>query len=413
VIEAVVDQAAAVPGEGEGQDLLRALQAAMGHPVQAQILAELADEGRQSAAGLASRIGVPVRSVRHQLSRLAAQGLIEVSASHSRRGALEKLYDICATPTLGVVEHERMRPEEARRITTEVFRRVAVDVTRALGAGSFGRDDSCEIRLGTELDEQGWDEIAKTMRRAYEEVEEAKERASRRLRQGEARLGISVLFWFERPSPVDPGWKPSGHLPPAGRRTAELPDGDDTPREAPPATLVAAMGHPARAKILSALSSTHPLGVAQIAELIREPRRRVRYHLDRLVADGLVERLRSEGRTRWRYVVAVVPVLGQGDFDGLTPAESLRIGTEIFRSIAIDTAIAISTGVFYERPDFCETRVPIVADAEGWEEVLAISVAAYRRVDVARAEAAERLASSGAKPITATAAILWFELPRS
>lgn len=394
-----------------------ALRAAMGHPVQAQILAELADAGDQSAAEIAGRIGVPVRSVRHQLSRLAARGLIEVSASRSRRGALEKLYDIRAAPAFEKEAHERMRPEESRRIAIETFRRVVVDVTRALVAGGFDWKDSSLIRLGTEVDEEGWAEIARTIRRAYDEIEEAGERAALRLRRGEEepRRGISVLLWFERPNPDDPDWESSQHPPPWARRTAMLPDPAatlDGPQGAPTSRLAAAMGHPVRARILFALSDTHPLGVAQVAERIREPPRRVRYHLGRLVADGLVEHLRSEDRTPGRYALLRIPILESGDLARLTSAETRRIATEIFRRIAVDAARAISSGTFYARSDFCETRVPLVADAEGWAEVQAISLAAFGRVETASAAATARLAESGALPIATTVAILWFELPR-
>ena len=389
----------------------------MTHPIKAQILAELGGEESQSAAEVAKRIGAPVRSVRHQLSRLAADGLVELSSSRGRRGALEKLYRNCAVVQLKSADFEEMSPEDSRRVITETFRRIILDVTRALVASTFDWNDSCEIRIGAEVDEEGWTEIAEIAQRTCEEVEAARERTAGRLKLGNEapKLATSVLLWFERPRLGDPEWIPSASGSFSGRRLGVLPehrgDGLEGQTHLSITALAEAMGHPVRAKILFALSDTHPLGVAQIAERIHEPKRKVRYHVGRLLADGLVERLSSAGRTRTRYSLLVIPFLGKADVEQLTDGEARRIWTEVFRRIVIDVAGAISSGTFYRRPDFYEVRQPVMVDEAGWTEIQAISSSAYERIEAACAVAAERLAASGSEPIAATAAILWFELP--
>lgn len=405
------------PGKSTPDPYAGALLAAMTHPIKAQILAELGSEESQSAAEVAERIDAPVRSVRHQLSRLAADGLVEMIASRGRRGALEKLYRVRVMVQLETADFEVMSAEDSRRVTIETFRRIVFDVTRALVAGTFDWNDSCEIRIGAEVDEEGWTEIAGITRLAYEEVEAARSRAAGRLERskGDPKRGTSVLLWFERPTVGDPEWTPSTAGSLFGRRLGVLPEHRDDRQGGSTSlsitALAKAMGHPVRAKILSALSDTHPLGVGQIAGRIHEPKRRVRYHVGRLMADGLIEQLRSSGRTRTRYALLVIPFLGKDELEQLTDGEARRIWTEIFRGIVIDVAGAISSGTFYRRPDFYEVRQPLVVDAEGWEEVQAISSSAYEKIESAHAAAAGRLAVSGAEPIAATAAILWFEVP--
>src|ERR1700743_3548656 len=112
-----------------------ALRAAMTHPIRAQILAELGGEESQSAAEVAARIDVPVRSVRHQLSRLAADGLVEMSASRGRRGALEKLYRVRGKLHLESDDFERMSPEDSRRGAIEALLSALPIATPRLDAG--------------------------------------------------------------------------------------------------------------------------------------------------------------------------------------------------------------------------------------------------------------------------------------
>lgn len=388
----------------------------MGHPIKAPILVELGGSDPLSAAEVAARTGMPVRSVRHQMSRLAVDGLIGMSASRERRGALEKLYELRVRTFLDTDDFEQMTPDASRRAVTEVFRRIVADVTRVLDAGSFDWNESCEVRIGAEVDEEGWIAITGIVRGAYEKVEEAGARAARRIARSEEdpKLGISVLLWFERPWAGDPAWvsAAAGYLP--GRRFAALgiPPGEERrpATSGPIAALAAAMGHSVRAKILFALSDTHPLAVARIADRIGEAPRKIRYHLGRLLDDGLVERL--EGRGPVRYSLLVIPLLEAEDLARLGSDDRRRVWTEAFRRIVIDAAGAISAGSFYRRPDFWQSRVPMTVDAEGWAEIEAISVRAFEAIEAAHVEAGTRLTASGTRPTAATAAILWVELPR-
>lgn len=388
----------------------------MAHPIRGRILSLLADEEGQSAADLAEGLSLPVRSVRHQLSRLAEDGLLEVIGSRERRGAREKFYEVRVTPILETADFETMTPQIRRLATAESFRPMVRDIEQALEAGSFFWNDSTQARIGAEVDEEGWRVVAATMGAAYKEIEEVAERAAYRMEAsggaGRTKQALFGLLWFERPRPVDPGWDPpTADLLPARQMLMSGAAVGGKGRDGHIRSLARAMAHPIRFSILAVLSDTHPLSIAQVAERTGQSRRRARYHLGRLIGDGLVQEIRGRGRGRNRYTLRMLPILWTEELEGLGPEESNRIAAEIFRRILIDVAGAISAGTFSRRTDFCQIRMPVAVDDEGWDEIQALSVDLLGRVEAAHGEAADRLRETGEEPIAATAAIVWVELP--
>ena len=280
----------------------------MAHPVRCAVFILLAEEDGQSAAEIAARLSLPVRSVRHQLSKLAEDGLVEVISSREKRGALEKFYEVRVTPILETADVEAMTPQMRRLATAETFRAVVRDLESALAAGSFSWNHSTQARLAAAVDEEGWREVSAIMGNAFADIRQAAEGASLRMdssaHAGRPKRGVSVLQWFERPHLVDPGW-------------------------------------------------------------------------------------------------------------GATAADRLSDQTAagIFRQILSDVAGAISAGTFSRRADFCQIRMPIAVDQEGWDEIQGLSVRLRHEVEAAHVEAAGRLRAGGEPPIPATATVVWVELP--
>jgi DNA-binding transcriptional ArsR family regulator len=388
----------------------------MAHPVKARIMATLTQEEGQSAAELAERLSIPVRSVRYQLTKLAEDGLVEVIGSREKRGAREKFYEVRVTPRLEASDYEAMTPEIRRLASAESFRPMVIDLERAIEAGSFTWNDSSLVRIGAEVDEVGWGAIAAMVERTVVEIERAAERAALRIDGpgdvGRLRHSLSGLLWFGRPQVEDPDWDPTAHgLLPARQLLMAGTTADGEDRRASIGPLAAAMAHPVKMKILSALSDTHPLEVGQIAKRIRESDRRTRYHLARLVREELVQEFSAGEGGRKRYALRVLPVLWTEDLDKLGPEETGQIATEIFRRILFDVAAAITAGTFHRRTNFWQVRLPITADDQGWDEIQALSVGLLKEIEAAHAAAAARLRETGEDPIAATAAIVWVELP--
>jgi DNA-binding transcriptional ArsR family regulator len=375
------------------------LRATALHPTRLQILVELARAASLSAAQISARTGVPVRSVRHQISRLASEGLVEVTSSRGRRGAIEKFYELRVSPTLDSADYQVMRSDDARRMTLEVFRYIMTDATRAVAGGGFEPDGGYEVRFGLELDDEGWAEGARITGRAFEEITLERERAAARLKdrpEEDRRNAVSVLIWFE---------KPRADRPSSGRPLRVAPTGS-----ASPGTLAEAMGHPIRAQMLFVLAENPPLGVAQIAERVRRPASTVRHHLDRLLRDGLVEKLPGAARRR-TYVPCVNPLLDDEALKRLSSTQARDVRTEILRRLVIDVSASIATGTIYRRPDFVETHIPLAVDAEGWANLGAITKRAIGEIEAVQREASMRLARRNEAPISATVVALWFELP--
>jgi DNA-binding transcriptional ArsR family regulator len=175
--------------------------------------------------------------------------------------------------------------------------------------------------------------------------------------------------------------------------------------------LAAAMGHPVKAGILSALADGYPLRVDQIARRIRIGSGRVRYHSARLVQEGLIQELGGSRRGQKLYALVIIPILWPKDLDSLGAEETDKVFAEVFRRILIDVAGAISAGTFYRRPDFCQIRLPLAVDQEGWDEIQDLHIGLFEEVDSAHMEALARLKGGREVPISATAGIVWVELP--
>lgn len=179
-------------------------------------------------------------------------------------------------------------------------------------------------------------------------------------------------------------------------------------------SLADAMGHPVRSKILFAIADKPGATIRKISERVSESPRRVRYHLEKLVEEGLVlvdEESFGPATIERRYRAARPPVIDSEAIDLLRVDQWRKLDLEILKAVFADARAAITAGTFGEREGHCNVRWWAEVDQEGWEELAQIHQRAYEEVSSAIAKAKARIATGGKPAMAVTSAIFLFEVP--
>jgi DNA-binding transcriptional ArsR family regulator len=172
---------------------------ALAHPLRVRILSML-DESVLSPTEMATKLQVPIGNVSYHTRQLLELGLIKLVRETPRRGAVEHHYTAEARPLI---------TDEAWREAPEIVRRAMIGasleesanaVNSAAMTGGFSRDGAHVSRIPTPVDQQGWDEISRTLEATMKRIQEIAEASQRRLREndheGEAHA-TTVMMLFE------------------------------------------------------------------------------------------------------------------------------------------------------------------------------------------------------------------------
>jgi DNA-binding transcriptional ArsR family regulator len=187
--------------------------------------------------------------------------------------------------------------------------------------------------------------------------------------------------------------------------------------------MAAALADPVRSKIFlatseptffvaSEASESSGVSVRQIAERVQESRRRVRYHLEVLCRQGLVEVVeekRRRGVVEHYYRATGLFMLSKEQTEGLPVRRQQKIILEVLRQTFADATAALESGAFVRRPEWSAARVHADVDERGWAELSVIYEKTTRDALEIIAEAQERLRGTDERPIRIGAASLLFE----
>jgi DNA-binding transcriptional ArsR family regulator len=195
--------------------------------------------------------------------------------------------------------------------------------------------------------------------------------------------------------------------------------GSELSRNMPPErmqALVEAMAHPVRAKLLIAVTDKSEAGVSvrQLAERIKEPPRRVRYHLDAMVDLGLVSIVSRRCRRNVveRFYRAEQLLLVPTDvLDGPSEEQARQMSMQILKVIVADASLAVGAKIFGLRSGHVVARLPGEVDEQGWSELSSLQDQALHRSQAVIKASRERLRASGDPAIPALVALLMFEVP--
>ena len=203
-------------------------------------------------------------------------------------------------------------------------------------------------------------------------------------------------------------------------RGSGLSEQDEGPNHQSPEHLRAladAMAHPVRAKLLFAVAERSEEGVSvrQLSQRLREPPRRVRYHLDGLLDLGLVaiadERTRRGVLERF-YRAEKMPKLNNEQLEAQGDDQARQMCAEVLKAVLADASSAVGAKIFGLRPGHVLARLPGEVDQQGWEELGAVQEETIAELQAVISRSRERLKASGQSPIPALVALFLFEMPR-
>lgn len=172
------------------------LAKAFTHPLRSHIWVTLFERGILSPAEVANELELDVSDVSYHFRGLRKRGLIRLVRTVKRRGFDEHFYEP-VEPAFDFDDAEWMKlPEGVRSsLSGEMVRQVIEQLTVAVETGAFDARSRHLSLTWLLVDEQGWEELARTVRRALEKIQSIQTRcAERREKSGEAGIPVSALI---------------------------------------------------------------------------------------------------------------------------------------------------------------------------------------------------------------------------
>jgi DNA-binding transcriptional ArsR family regulator len=156
---------------------------AMSHPLRVRILAIL-QERTASPVELAQILEGTLGTVSYHVRTLHQLGLIDLVDETRVRGAVEHHYKAKARPKVSDEAWEQA-PPIAKQAAVGSSLQVIDDYARAsAAAGGFDHADAALIRLSLKLDAKGWQQLAKAVKRLFEQAQRIESDSHERLDRG-------------------------------------------------------------------------------------------------------------------------------------------------------------------------------------------------------------------------------------
>jgi DNA-binding transcriptional ArsR family regulator len=138
------------------------------------------------------------------------------------------------------------------------------------------------------------------------------------------------------------------------------------------------------------------------------------HHIKKLEALRLVELIEERdvgGTIQHVYRAVIRPMISTEEWGKLSIAQRQRYSLWIVRILLADASRAFNTGTFDAHPNRHLSRIPMVVDAEGLDEVAEIQNRALREIIHAETRSTERRAQSGDPGMNLVTAMMCFEIP--
>lgn len=139
------------------------------------------EERDASPVQLAEHLEATLGTVAYHVRTLERFGLIEMVATHQRRGATEHVYAVREHPRISDQAWSAASPMTKQVLISSVLSQVGEYATQSATAGGFDRADAHVTRTALKLDEMGWSALAAVTRRWLADVERIESSAKRRI----------------------------------------------------------------------------------------------------------------------------------------------------------------------------------------------------------------------------------------
>lgn len=162
-----------------------AVAKALSHPLRSHILITLGDR-IASPNEIALELGLVARDLDYHVKVLVEVGMIRLVRTKKKRGAKEHFYQLCSRILHLDDQAWRQLPPTIRdSLSAGLLKALLDEAGDALRTGTYhARNGNHESRMSMVLDEQGWEEMTRTMNEALERVLVIRSESAKRLGSG-------------------------------------------------------------------------------------------------------------------------------------------------------------------------------------------------------------------------------------
>lgn len=199
---------------------------ALSHPLRVRIISML-EERDASPVQLAERLDATLGTVAYHVRTLERLGLIEMVATHQRRGATEHVYSARAHPRFSSSAWSSTNPITKHLMIASALSQIGEFAAQSAAAGGFDHEEASFERHSLSLDGEGFAELAEATRRWQAEVGriEAASAERRRTSAEPAMAAGLVMLLFEATPFFDADGAPAHRASADGEVTAADGDG--------------------------------------------------------------------------------------------------------------------------------------------------------------------------------------------
>jgi DNA-binding transcriptional ArsR family regulator len=175
---------------------------ALAHPLRVRILAML-DERDASPVQLAEHLDATLGTVAYHVRTLERLGLIEMVATHQRRGATEHVYAARQQPRFSSRAWSSADPKTRNMLIASALSQIGEYASQSAAAGGFDHDEASVCRHALRVDSEGFEELAEATHRWQAEIGRIEREAAERLSEnGEAPIDAGVVLLMFEASPL-------------------------------------------------------------------------------------------------------------------------------------------------------------------------------------------------------------------
>jgi DNA-binding transcriptional ArsR family regulator len=177
------------------------LAKALGHPLRVRIIGVL-EGGPASPSAVAAQLDEKLPNVSYHVKHLASLGVVKLTKTTARGGAIEHTYELAITPSVVDPSWGEMPAIARNALLSSHLAQLGAHISAAAERGGFDRENAHLTREKLRLDERGLRELAKVLadvsRRAKRIESDSKDRLKKVRSKGAIDTTV-VSMLFETP----------------------------------------------------------------------------------------------------------------------------------------------------------------------------------------------------------------------